>query len=138
VAQRKMKSQPQHSEVHQLLTRYAHALVTGDAKTVARTWAVPSILISNDAVHAISTRDEIEAFFAGAKAQYNEKGIFDTYPDIQAEDWIGDKIVVVEVRWPWVDASGEQRGAEASDYTLRRNDKGELEIVCVLMRSPEP
>jgi ketosteroid isomerase-like protein len=140
VAQRKLKPQPNahHSEVHQLLSRYAQALVTGDVPAVARMWAVPSIVISGDGVHAVSTRDEIEAFFADAKAQYNQRGIFDTYPDIQTEDWIGEKLVVVQVRWPWLDAAGEEKSAEASDYTLRRNDKGELQIVCVVMRGVLP
>lgn len=40
---------------------------------------------------------------------------------------------MVEVRWPYLDADGEERGEETSTYTLRRNDRGELRLRVAVM-----
>lgn len=127
-----------HDEIQALLNRLARGVTTGDGKAVAAEWGVPAIVISADGVQAVATHDEVAGFFTGAKQQYNERGITDTRPEIRDEDWIGSGIVIVKVRWPYLDAQGKEVGAEASDYTLRRNDAGKLEVRCVTMRGVEP
>lgn len=127
-----------HGEIQDLLNRLARGLTAGDGKAVAAEWGVPAIVIGADGVHAVSTRDEVAGFFTGAKQQYNDRGITDTRPEIRDEDWIGDGVVIVKVRWPYLDAQGKEVGAEASDYTLRRDDAGKLEVRCVIMRGVEP
>jgi len=42
------------------------------------------------------------------KAQYNAHGVVDTRPDIQDADWVADNLVVVKVRWPYLDAMGRE------------------------------
>jgi ketosteroid isomerase-like protein len=126
-----------HGEVQELLTRFARAFTTGDGKRVATMWAVPAVVISADETRLVTSRDEVEAFFGGAQQQYNERGVTDTRPEIQGEDWVGDGLVVVKVRWPHLDAAGREVGAEASDYTLRRDPAGQLQICAVLMRGVE-
>jgi hypothetical protein len=46
-------------------------------------------------------------------------------------------VFVVEIRWPHLNAKGREVGAELSDYTLRRDDNGNLRIRSVLMRGVE-
>lgn len=126
-------------EVQQFLERMGHALVAGDGATVATFWGVPAIVISDHGVVAVSSLEQISAFFSGAKQQYVEQGIASTRPDLVDLERIGERLVIATVRWPYLDASGRERGgAERSDYTLRRNDRGELEVRCVLMRGVEP
>jgi hypothetical protein len=121
-------------EVQDLLSQVARGVTAGDGNQVAMLWEVPGIVIAADAVTPITSRAQLEAMFGAGKAQYNQRGIVDTRADIIDEDWIGDRIVVVKVRWPYLDASGREIGAEASDYTLRRDTSGRLRICAIVMR----
>ncbi len=124
-------------EVQDLLNRVARAVTAGDGKQMAMLWEVPSIVIGAETIVPISSREQLEAFFGSAKAQYNERGITDTRADILDEDWVSGQLVVVKVRWPYLDARGRELGGEASDYTLRRNPMGQFHICAVLMRGVE-
>ena len=128
----------QRGEVQEFLNGFARALTAGDGKAIAELWGVPALVIGADAVRSVTTLEEVAAFFGGAKEQYTRRGIVDTRADIRDEEWIGDRIVIVKIRWPYLDASGQEIGAEASDYTLRRNDAGKLEIRGIVMRGVEP
>ncbi|HSR99088.1 MAG TPA: hypothetical protein VLM79_18665 [Kofleriaceae bacterium] len=123
-----------HGEVQEVLTQVARSVTAGDGNAVAMLWEVPGMVVAADAVTPITSRAQLEAMFGAGKAQYNARGIFDTRADILGEDWIGDRLVVVKVRWPYLDANRREIGAEASDYTLRRDPSGRLRICAVLMR----
>lgn len=120
--------------VRDFLNRLARALTSGDAHTVATMWAVPALVIGNDRVQAVNSLQEVEQFFSGAKEQYNKRGITDTRPDILRLEWATDRIVVVDVRWPYLNDRGEEKGEEASTYILRRDDTGNLKLHVALMR----
>ncbi len=126
-----------HGEVQDLLDRYTRALTHGDGPGAAAAWDVPAYVIGPDMAMAIDRAETIAHFFGEAKEAYNAKGIEGTRPEILDEEWIGDRLVIVRVRWPYLDASGREVGAERSDYTLRRGDDGRLAIRCVLMRGVE-
>lgn len=123
----------QRAEVQQMLERMAGALTQGDGKTVASMWETPALVIGDQGVQAVGFNHEVEQFFAGAKQQYNKMGIVDTRPEIQQLRWATDRIAVVEVRWPWLDAAGRESGSETSTYTLRRDDGGRLRVRAVVM-----
>ena len=125
-------------DVKQLLEQFARALTSGDGRAIARLWDVPALVIGDEAVHSVASREEVERFFSGAKDQYNEMGIVDTRPDIKRLDWVTDKIAMVRVRWPWVDGQGRESGEETSTYVLRREDDGGLKIRAVIMHGAAP
>jgi hypothetical protein len=121
-------------EVHAYLESFARALTAGDSRALAAMWDVPAVVVSDQGLHAVASVDEVEAFFAGAKQQYNERGITDTRPDVVGLDWATDRIAIVTVRWPYLDEKGREMGAESSTYTLRRDDAGDLKMVAIVMR----
>jgi hypothetical protein len=125
-------------EVAAFLDKMARALTSGDVEVLASQWDVPALVVSDDGVHAVSTLDEVRAFFGGVKDQYNERGVVDTYPDVVSVDQPSSRILVVRVRWPHLDADGDVVGAESSTYTLRRDDDGDLKLRVVLMHGEEP
>jgi hypothetical protein len=125
------------SEVQDLLSQVANGVTSGDGHQVAMMWEVPAIIIAAEGVTPVISREQLASLFGGAKREYNERGIFNTRADILDEDWIGDRLVVVKVRWPHIDANLREIGAEASDYTLRRQRDGRLRICSVLMRGVE-
>jgi hypothetical protein len=117
---------PDNEAVREILDRLAGAVTAGDARAAGRLWGTPALVLGDNMAWGIGTRLEVEDFFAGAKQQYNARGIVDTRPDVLRLEWVTDRIAIVEVRWPYIDASGDEVGAESSTYIIRREDDGEL------------
>lgn len=126
-----------HDEVQGFLDRYTAALSSGDGDAAAAMWEVPAFVIGPDVVRVFDTPQPIARFFGEAKDAYHAQGIEGTRPELLDEEWIGERLVVVRVRWPYLDASGREIGAERADVTLRRDRGGALAIRCVLMRGVE-
>ena len=126
-----------HHEVRQFLDRLARALTHGDTETVVSMWQPPAVVLGDTEVRSVGSSDELAAFFAGAKQRYNEQGIVDTRGEIENLRWPTDRIAIVEVRWPYLDAQGHELGAETSTYILRRDDDGGLRLRVAVMHGVE-
>jgi hypothetical protein len=122
------------ADVRAFLDRYADALTSGDLKALAEMWGTPSLVVSDNGVHLVSSKSEIEDFFRGAKDQYNARGIKDTRADVVRAEWVSDRVVMLDVRWPYIDAKGKEIGVEGSVYTLHRDNDRKLKIVAIMMR----
>ena len=131
-AHRKPVHQPETVQAY--LDRYAKALTSGDSKTIATMWGYPALVLGDSDQRAVGSAAEVEQFFAGAKEQYNKRGIVDTKAVIEREEWLTDRMVSVDVRWPYLDGRGQTTGSESSTYVLRRGDDGALEMRVALMR----
>lgn len=123
--------------VQSFLDRFAKAMTIGDTKAVAQLWEAPAFVIDDRNTIAVPDLDAVESFFAGAKDQYNAQGITTTKAEILDMDWVSDNLVVARVRWPYLDDTGKELGAEASSYTLKRGADGEFKLRVVLMRGVE-
>ena len=121
------------AEIQTLLDRMARSITSGDGATVAKMWETPALILGDEMAMAVSSVDDLEKFFSGAKEQYNEKGITDTRAEIVKLDWPNERIAIVQVRWPYLDAQGSTRGSETSTYTLRRDDSGKLRLSVAVM-----
>lgn len=97
-------------------------------------WETPAFVIGDDMARAVASDGEVEAFFSGAKDQYNQRGIVDTRAVIEREDWLTDRMVSVDVRWPYLDGRGQTIGSESSTYVMRRADDGTLRLRIAIMR----
>ncbi len=124
-------------ELQTFLTELAHAITTGDGEAAAKLWEVPAFVIGSGLVKTLTDAQEIARFFGGARAQYNANGVTNTRPQIVSEDWIDDDLVTVRVRWPYLESSGREIGAEASDYTISRASDGSLRLRVAIMRGVE-
>lgn len=125
------------AQVQEYLNRFSRALVAGDGRTIAGMWGIPALVLGDETVMAVSSPAEVEAFFGGAKDQYNKAGITTTHPDITSLRWLTDRLVLVTVRWPYLNANGDEVGAESSTYTLRRDDQGDFKLFIALMHGVE-
>lgn len=121
-------------EVQGFLDQFGRSLTAGDGDAIARMWAVPAYILGDTMAQVVSSREEIATFFSGAKEQYNKRGISDTRAEIFGLEWVTDRIVVVDVRWPYLDERGNEKGEESSTYTLRRDDFSDLRLHIALMR----
>lgn len=52
-------------------------------------------------------------------------------------DEITDHMVMVRVRWPYLDPQGREMGAETSTYTLVRQGAGEWKLRVAVMHGKE-
>jgi hypothetical protein len=125
------------SEVQDLMTRFAQALVAADGPAIATLFETPALVIAEDGVVALSAIEQVSQFFGAAAAQYHARGITNTRADVIDLERISDKLVIATVRWPHLDAQLHETAAEESDYTLRRDGSGALKIRSVLMRGIE-
>jgi len=123
--------------VVEFLEMFALSLTEGATDAIAQMWETPALVISDDAVHAVNERDDLLEMFAGAREHYNSAGVTDTRPDVIRLDEITDKVVMVRVRWPWLDDEGNELGGECSTYTLRQTSAGEWKIRAVVMHGAE-
>lgn len=119
-------------EVQEFLDRFARALTAGDGRGVAALWEAPAFVLGDEAM-PVASREEVERFFSGARSEYNARGVTDTRAEIVDLRWPNDRIALVEVRWPWLDAAGREKGSESSTYTLHRDAQGELKLRVAVM-----
>jgi hypothetical protein len=119
---------PDNAAVRALLAKLGRAVTSGDGKAAAAIWATPALVIGDDMALTVGSSADIQDVFGGAKAQYNARGITDTRPDILRLDWVTHRIAIVEVRWPYLAADGDEVGEETSTYVIRREPDGQLAI----------
>ena len=113
------------------------ALTSGDTPSLIEMWDTPAFVLSDDLDQAITDPDELRNMFAGAREQYNARGVTGTRAEIVRLDEITDRIVSVRVRWPWLNEDGEEIGAEVSTYTLRRDEDGDWKLRITIMHGME-
>lgn len=116
------------------LDRLGQALTAGRADVVAKMWDIPAFVIGDDMARSVATAEEVETFFRGAREQYNSRGIVDTRAEIQREQWLTERMVLVDVRWPHLDDHRREIGHETSTYMLRIDDSGHLRLRLAIMR----
>ena len=123
--------------VQEFLNGFKDALVAGDGEAIAEMWETPAFVLGQDMARVVSTPDEAAEFFGGAREQYREIGIADTRAQIVRVDEISDHMVMVRVRWPYLDPQGAELGAETSTYTLVRHGSGEWKIRIAVLHGKE-
>lgn len=123
--------------VQKFLQSFAEALTTADVNDINAHWEVPAFIIGEEIAANIEERGELHELFAGAREHYRAAGVMDTHPEIIRLDDITDRLVMVRVRWPWLNEEGQELGAECFTYTLCRNSTGEWKIRVALMHGAE-
>jgi hypothetical protein len=120
--------------IQSLLNRFARALTSGDTDTICKLWGVPSLVLHEGTARAVTSLDEVSQFFANGPEQYRQQGIVDTRPEIVRLDWLTERMASVQVRWPYLNAQGEEIGEERSTYILMRGVDGAWKIWTAAMQ----
>jgi len=76
----------QTDQIGQLLEQLGQALSAGDLHKASACWAVPALVLSEDAALAVSDATEIEEFFSQAAEWYHLQGLVSTRPEIERVD----------------------------------------------------
>lgn len=123
--------------VQDFLDGFGKALTAGDVEAIADMWELPAFVLGDGMARPVGARDQVAEFFGGARAHYNQLGIVDTKPQIVRLDEISDHLVMVRVRWPYLDAQNREVGAECSTYTLTREGAGDWKLRIIVMQGQE-
>lgn len=131
------RAPPHQREVQAFLERFAVCLTSGDGDGVVHCFELPALMAMADTKHGpsqvLQEPQKVAGFFEQAPEQYHAKGIETTFPLIETLEWADEGIGVVRVRFPYVDADGNDLGdGESSLYVLRRDPNGELAILAAV------
>lgn len=114
--------------VHSFLEGYGQALSTGNLPGIVNCWEVPALVLSDQGARAVIETAEIEQFFAGAVEWYHAQGVVATKPSLVEIKKLSERLVFVDTRWSVIDATGEERPGEHSNYILSISDDGQPRI----------
>lgn len=121
-------------KIHAMLERFSKAFTKGDGKAAAKCWEVPALIVADMGTRAVSSLQEVENFYDASVKQYNGMGITDTRPEVKSTTWPTDRLAIVEVRWPYFDAKGQEVDTtESTTYVIRLGDDGEPRISVAIM-----
>jgi hypothetical protein len=121
--------------VREFVEGLARAVTMGNGRSAVRFWEVPALVVGDDLVRVVTTNAEVEEHFSTVKHQYAARGIMDTQPELVSLQWITSRIVTVCVRWPYLNARGDEVGEESMTYTLRRDDEGNLRLRAAILHA---
>jgi hypothetical protein len=131
------RSRKKHPGIQETLDALCAAMTSGDGAGCAALWLTPAYFIGDDMRKVVEDPGEIAAWFGGAKAMYAAKGITGTRAEIERIEWLTERLVLVTVRFPYLDDAGEEHGDERSTYTMRKDDDGSFRFCVAIMRGAD-
>jgi hypothetical protein len=120
--------------IRDALVKIGAALSSGDAHGVAALWDVPGLVLADQGVRQIGSREEVAAFFEASIRSYRDRGTPTATPDLDGIVWITSRIAAVRVDWLAVDAAGVTRDRESSFYLMRLGEDGVARIHVAMSR----
>jgi hypothetical protein len=86
-------------EIRALLDRYEQAISSGDEKAISQCWEVPAFVISEQGAVAISSKAEVERFYAKAGQYYRAQGLVTTLARIERVEMLSEGLATADVAW---------------------------------------
>jgi hypothetical protein len=114
------------------LARYADTLTRRDARAAAALWSTPGTIVDDVRSGALDTREAMSAGLEQSYPLYDRLGLASVGHELVEHRRLSARLVLVRVRWRFLDAAGAQLTDADSWYLLRDDpDEGLLACVCV-------
>jgi len=126
------------ADVSAFLDRYADALAAGDLPGIAACYALPALVVGDAGTIPVAEPAQVEAAFAGAADAYRAQGLVGIRPELRSVDPLTATLILVDVRWAYLDQAGTARQHTSYRYLLRRSDSDRLGIQVVVDTTPQP
>jgi ketosteroid isomerase-like protein len=124
----------QHEErLRAFFVRYGDALAAGDLPTIAESYTVPALVLSDAGSISVATREEVEAAFRGAAEGYRAQRSVSARPTILGFEAITGRLMFADVRWDYLDEQGSSVRQEGYRYLLRMDDEAGPQIQVVIV-----
>jgi len=117
-------------EIEDYLTRSASTLGAFDSQGPAALWATPGIL-DDRLAGVLEDRGSMAQGLEQSYPLYRELGLASVGHECLRAEVLTDRITLVEVRWFFRDADGEQLTDSHAFYVVRRDDDGIHACVCI-------
>lgn len=112
--------------------RYGTALAAGDLPAIASCYAMPGLVVSDEATFSFATPAAVQAAFAGAAEAYHEKGLVGARGDLTGVDWLTGQLALASVNWEYLDEQGGAVPGESYQYLMRLAADGRPQICVVI------
>ena len=133
-----MDTTPPPPDIPAFVHRYAEALAAGDLPAIGACYTLPALVLGDTATIPVSEAGQVEAAFAGATDAYRAQGLVGVRPELRAVDRLTATLILVDVRWAYLDEAGEARRHSSYRYLLRRSAAGRLGIQVVVDTTQHP
>lgn len=111
--------------------QYGSALTAGDLPTIAACYRLPGTVVSGNYSFTFSTPAAVALSFVGAQSAYQESRVVAAHADIEEMHRISQGLVMVAVRWEYLDCDGGALAGDRFRYILQLGAQGPQ--ICVVM-----
>lgn len=125
------------SQITDYLDRYAATLTESDAEGAAELWATPGMIVDDRLSGVLESRDQMIAGLTQSYPIYKQLGLGSVAYELVDVTHVTEKLVLVRVRWHFLDDAGEELTDSNSYYLLRNEESGLQACVCIETDSAE-
>ncbi|MWB98522.1 hypothetical protein [Agromyces seonyuensis] len=118
-------------EVRAFLVRYAATLTKQDAEAAAELWSTPGLIADDRFSGVLGSREEMAEGLRQSYPLYRQLGLAAVEYELRDEKELSDHLVLVGVRWLFLDDEGQLLTDSSSYYLLRDESDGLRACVCV-------
>jgi hypothetical protein len=111
--------------------RYGAALTAGDLATISACYRLPGMVVADAYSFTFSSPAAVALSFVGAAPAYRERELVAAHAEIQEVQRISEGLLMVCVRWEYLDSRGEAVPGEGYRYVVRMG--GADPQICVVM-----
>ena len=119
------------TEITAYLDEYARSLSEFDAEAASRLWSMPGMIVDDAFSGVLESREAMAAGLEQSYPLYRQLGLASVGYDLLGEDHLTPDLVMVRVRWDFVDDAGDPLTDSVAHYLLRRESEGLRATVCV-------
>lgn len=110
--------------------RYGSALTTGDLPALASCYRLPGTVVADGYSFTFSTPAAVALSFLGAAPAYQECRLVAAHAEIEHLERLSERLVMVTVRWEYLDSRGEAVPGGGYRYIIRLDGRPQI---CVVM-----
>lgn len=125
------------TQITDYLDRYAATLTEFDAEGAAALWSTPGMIADDRFSGVLDSRDKMVEGLKQSYPIYRRLGLGSVSYELVDENLLSEALVLVRVRWIFLDASGDELTDSNSYYLLRNEEPGLRACVCVETDSAE-
>lgn len=119
------------------LSRYATALAEFDAEAAVDLWSAPGMIADDQFSGVIETRDAMIQALEQSYPLYRQLGLASVDYELFERSVLSERLVLVRVRWIFLDDEGDHLTDATSYYLLRDEEEGLRAVVCIETDSME-
>jgi hypothetical protein len=117
--------------VHEFLERYAGTLTNLDAGAAADLWSTPGMIIDEQVSGVLESREHMVEGMEQSYPIYQQLGLASVGYDLLSEQHLSAALLLVNVRWLFLDAAGDELTDTTSYYLLRKEGTQLRACVCI-------